>query len=51
MQTIKDRFLEVENSILYSEATVFSTNLTEAGEKETPKIRWKLFEQKHATHA
>ena len=34
VQTIKDRFLEVENSILYSEATVFLTILTEAGEKE-----------------
>lgn len=31
---MKDRFLEVENSIPYSEATVFSTVLTEAGEKE-----------------
>jgi len=34
MRTIKDRFLEVENSIPYSEATVFSTILTQAGEKE-----------------
>lgn len=34
VQTIKDRFLDVENSIPYSEATVFSTTLTEAGEKE-----------------
>ena len=34
VQTIKDRFLEVENDIPYSEATVFSTILTEAGENE-----------------
>ena len=34
LQTIKDRLMEVENSIPYSEATVFSTILTEAGEKE-----------------
>ena len=34
VQTIKDRFLEAENSIPFSEATVFSTILTEAGEKE-----------------
>ena len=34
MQTIKDRFLEVGNDIPYSEATVFSTIPTEAGEKE-----------------
>ena len=34
VQAIKDRFLEVQNSIPYSEATVFSTILTEAGEKE-----------------
>ena len=34
MPTIKDRFLEVDNSIKYSEATVFSTIQTEAGEEE-----------------
>ena len=34
VRTIKDSFLEVENSIPYSEATVFSTILTEAGEEE-----------------
>mgnify|MGYP001798407417 FL=1 len=34
VQTIKERFLEVENNIPYSEATEFSTILTEAGEKE-----------------
>lgn len=32
--TIKDRFLEVDNSIKYSEATVFSTIQTEAREEE-----------------
>lgn len=32
--TIKDRFLEVDNSIKYSEATVFSTIQTEVGEEE-----------------
>ena len=34
IQTIQDRFLEVEKETPYSEATVSSTILTEAGEKE-----------------
>ena len=34
VQITKERFLEVENSISYSEATVFLTILTEVGEKE-----------------
>ena len=34
IQTIQDRFLEAEKETPYSEATVFSTILTEAGEKE-----------------
>ena len=34
IQTIQDRFLETENETPYSEATMFSTILTEAGEKE-----------------
>ena len=34
IQTIHDRFLEVEKETPYSEATVFSTILTEAGEKD-----------------
>ena len=34
IQTIQDRFLEVEKETPYSEATVFSTILTEAGEKD-----------------
>ena len=34
IQTIQDRFLEVEKETSYSEASVFSTILTETGEKE-----------------
>ena len=34
IQTIQDRFLEVEKETPYSEATVFSTILTKAGEKD-----------------
>ena len=34
IQTIQDRFLEIENETPHSEATMFSTMLTEAGEKE-----------------
>ena len=34
IQTIQDRFLEVEKETSYSEASVFSTILTEAGKKE-----------------
>ena len=34
IQTIQDRFLEIENETPYSEATTFSTILTEAGERE-----------------
>ena len=49
IQTIQDRFLEAEKETPYSEATVFSTILTEAGEKE--QIPLKLFAQKHAIHA
>lgn len=42
VQTIKDRFLEIANKIPYSEATVFSTILTEAGEKEMTNSKNRL---------
>ena len=38
IQTIQDRFLEVEKETPYSEATVFSNILTEAGEKDASSV-------------
>ena len=42
IQTIQDRFLEIENKTPYSEATAFSTILTEAGEKEMTNSKSRL---------
>ena len=42
IQTIQDRFFKLENDTPYSEATVFSTILTEAGAKETTNSKNRL---------
>ena len=42
IQTIQDRFLEIENETPYSEATAFSTILIEAGEREMTNSKSRL---------
>ena len=42
VQTIQDRFLVIENEMAYSEATVFSTILTEVGKREMTNSRNRL---------
>ena len=42
IQTVQDRFLEIENETPYSEATAFSTILTEAGEREMTNSKSRL---------
>ena len=42
IQTFQDTFLEIENETPYSEATVFSTILTEAGAKEMTNSKNRL---------
>ena len=42
IQTIQDRCLDIENETPYSEATAFSTILTEAGEKEMTNSKSRL---------
>ena len=39
IQTIQDRFLEIENEMPYSEATAFSTNPNRSGQERNDKLK------------